>query len=90
MGPEGAVEIINRHDLMKAKTPEEAKQITAKLAAEYRNKFANPYIAANMGYVDAVLLPKETRSVLVKALEALATKRDLMTRPPKRHSNMPV
>jgi len=90
MGPEGAVEIINRHDLMKAKTPEEVKEITAKLAAEYRNKFANPYIAANMGYVDAVLLPKETRSVLVKALEALATKRDLMTRPPKRHSNMPV
>ncbi len=90
MGPEGAVEIIHRNELMKAKTPEEVKEITNRLAAEYRNKFANPYIAANMGYVDAVILPKETRPMLIKALEALSTKRDLQARPPKRHGNIPV
>ncbi len=90
MGPDGAVEIIHRNELMKAKTPEEAKLITNRLVSEYKNKFANPYIAANMGYVDAVILPKETRSVLVKALETLATKRDTQPRAPKRHDNMPV
>ncbi len=90
MGPEGAVEIINRNELMGAKTPEEAKEITNRLAAEYRNKFANPYIAASMGYVDSVILPKETRPTLVRALETLATKRDTQPRAPKRHGNMPA
>ncbi len=90
MGPEGAVEIINRNELAQAKTPEEAKAITIKLAAEYRAKFANPYIAANMAYIDTVILPKETRPILISALETLSTKRDLTTFPPKRHGNMPI
>ncbi|MBC7112481.1 MAG: acyl-CoA carboxylase subunit beta [Candidatus Methanomethyliales bacterium] len=90
MGPEGAVEIIHRNELMKAKTPEEVKEITNRLVAEYRNKFANPYVAANLGYVDAVILPKETRPMLIKALEALITKREIQPRPPKRHGNIPA
>lgn len=90
MGPDGAVEIIHRNELMKAKTPEEAKEITNKLVAEYRNKFANPYIAAQMGYVDSVILPKETRPMLIKALETLVSKRDMQPRAPKRHGNMPA
>jgi len=90
MGPEGAVEIIHRNELMKAKTPEEVKEITNKLVAEYRNKFANPYIASQMGYVDSVILPKETRPMLVKALESFVSKRDLQPRAPKRHGNIPA
>jgi len=90
MGPQEAIEIINRHDLMKAKTPEEAKEIIAKLVADYKHKFANPYVAANMGYVDAVILPKETRPMLIKTLEALITKNDQLSRAPKRHANIPV
>jgi acetyl-CoA carboxylase carboxyltransferase component len=90
MGPEGAVEIIHRNELMKAKTPEEVKEITNKLVAEYRNKFANPYIAAQMGYVDSVILPKETRPLLIKSLETLVSKRDIQPRAPKRHGNIPV
>jgi len=90
MGPEGAVEIIHRNELMKAKTPEEVKEITNKLVAEYRNKFANPYIASQMGYVDSVILPKETRPMLIKALESFVSKRDLQPRAPKRHGNIPA
>jgi acetyl-CoA carboxylase carboxyltransferase component len=90
MGPEGAVEIIHRNELMKAKTPEEVKEITNRLVAEYRNKFANPYVAANLGYVDAVILPKETRPMLIKTLDALITKREIQPRPPKRHGNIPA
>ncbi|MDD1776060.1 MAG: acyl-CoA carboxylase subunit beta [Candidatus Methanomethylicus sp.] len=90
MGPDGAVEIIHRNELMKAKTPEETKEITNKLVSDYKNKFANPYIAANMGYIDAVVLPKESRALLIKTLEAMITKRDLQSRPPKRHGNIPA
>ncbi|MGQ9759426.1 MAG: acyl-CoA carboxylase subunit beta [Candidatus Methanomethylicaceae archaeon] len=90
MGPEGAVEIIHRNELMKAKTPEEAKEITNRLVTYYRNKFANPYIASNLGYVDAVILPKETRPTLIKSLEALISKREIQPRPPKRHGNIPA
>ncbi|MBM5805026.1 MAG: acyl-CoA carboxylase subunit beta [Candidatus Verstraetearchaeota archaeon] len=90
MGPEGAVEIIHRNELMKAKTPEEVKEITNKLVADYRNKFANPYIASQMGYVDSVISPKETRPMLIKALESFVSKRDLQPRAPKRHGNIPV
>jgi acetyl-CoA carboxylase carboxyltransferase component len=90
MGPEGAVEIIHKNELAKANTPEEAKEIASRLVAEYRSKFANPYIAAQMGYVDAVILPKETRPMLIRALETLASKRDVQPRAPRRHGNMPA
>ena len=90
MGPDGAVEIIHKGELAKAKTPEEAKEITNRLVDEYKEKFANPYVAARMGYVDAVILPKETRPALSRALEALSSKRDMQPRGPKRHGNMPA
>ncbi|HRR55117.1 MAG TPA: carboxyl transferase domain-containing protein, partial [Candidatus Methanomethylicus sp.] len=90
MGPEGAVEIIHKNELMKAKTPEEVKEISNKLVADYRNKFANPYVASMRGYVDAVFLPKETRPMLVKALEALSRKSETQPRAPKRHGNIPA
>jgi propionyl-CoA carboxylase beta chain len=55
---------------------------------EFRNRFANPYVAAERGYVDAVILPRETRKKLIDALEMLQTKRD--KNPPKKHGNIPL
>ena len=90
MGPEGAVEIVFKGELSKAKTPEEAKLILGQLVSDYRAKFANPYIAASRGYIDAVIEPKETRFYLIKALEHIATKREIQPKPPKKHGNIPV
>lgn len=85
MGPEGAVEIIYRRDLAQAEDPAALK---AKLAAEYREKFANPYIAASRGFVDDVIEPRETRARLINALGVFANKRD--ENPPKKHGNIPL
>jgi len=91
MGPEGAAEIIWRRELEKAKTPEERDELLKKFTSEYREKFANPYVAAARGYIDAVIEPNETRPLLIKALEYLLTKREVRVRvPPKKHGNMPV
>ena len=68
-----------------AANPEEAR---ARLVAEYREKFANPYVAASRGYIDAVIEPRETRPRLINALEMLQNKRD--TNPPKKHGNIPL
>src|ERR671918_2850442 len=73
MGPEGAVNIIFRRDIQEASAPE---QVRDQKAAEYREKFANPYIAASLGYVDEVIDPKETRARLNRALDMLQNKRD--------------
>jgi len=73
MGPDGAVNIIFRKELEQAKDPVKRK---AELVAEYREKFANPYIAAGRGYIDDVIEPCETRPRLINALEMLANKRD--------------
>lgn len=85
MGPEGAVNIIFRGEISKAADPEEARK---NCIAEYRDKFANPYIAASRGYIDDVIDPRETRPRLIKALEMLATKVD--TLPAKKHGNIPL
>jgi propionyl-CoA carboxylase beta chain len=85
MGPEGAVNIIFRRDIQEAPAPE---QMRDQKAAEYREKFANPYIAASLGYVDEVIDPKETRIRLIRALEMLQNKRD--SNPPKKHGNIPL
>ena len=85
MGPEGAVNIIQRDAIAKSDNPEETRQ---KLVAEYKDKFANPYIAAARGYIDDVIDPRETRPKLIKALEMLETKVD--TLPAKKHGNIPV
>jgi propionyl-CoA carboxylase beta chain len=85
MGPEGAVSIIFRRELAAADDPAARKD---ELVADYREKFANPYRAAELGYVDEVLLPRETRRRLVEAFDSLENKRD--TNPPKKHGNIPL
>ena len=85
MGPEGAVEIIFRKELAVAENPEKRK---AELADEYRQKFANPYVAASRGYIDDVIEPRETRPRLINALEMLSNKRDM--NPAKKHGNIPL
>jgi propionyl-CoA carboxylase beta chain len=85
MGPEGAVKIIFRKELAEAENPEERKR---ELVAEYREKFANPYIAASRGYIDDIIEPRETRPRLINSLEMLANKRD--KNPPKKHPNLPL
>ncbi len=85
MGPDGAVNIIFRKELAAAEDPVKRK---AELVAEYREKFANPYIAAERGYLDDVIEPRETRPRLINALEMLQNKRD--TNPPKKHGNIPL
>jgi len=91
MGPQGAAEIIWRKELAKAATPEERQALLEKLVAEYREKFANPYVAASRGYIDAVIEPNETRPVLIKALEFLMSKRDIKKpRLPKKHGVPPT
>ena len=85
MGPEGAVNIIFRKQLAKAEEPEAE---TARLAQEYRDTFANPYVAAERGYIDDVIVPHETRFRLIEALQMLQNKRD--TNPPKKHGNIPL
>ncbi len=85
MGPDGAVNIIFRKELEKAKDPAQRK---AELVAEYREKFASPYVAAERGYIDDVIEPKETRPRLINALEMLSNKRD--SNPAKKHGNIPL
>jgi propionyl-CoA carboxylase beta chain len=85
MGAKGAVEIIFKKEIAAAADPKAAE---ARLTAEYREKFANPYDAASHGYVDDVIRPSETRARLVRALSMLATKRD--RNPPKKHGNIPL
>jgi propionyl-CoA carboxylase beta chain len=85
MGPEGAVNIVYRRDLQKAEDPEAMRR---EKAEEFRERFANPYIAAERGWVDAVIEPRDTRPKLIAALRMLETKRDTM--PPKKHGNIPL
>ncbi len=85
MGPEGAVNIIFRREIEAAEDPEAERE---RLVAEYREKFANPYVAASRGYIDDVIEPHETRPRLISALEMLQNKRD--SNPPKKHGNIPL
>ena len=85
MGPEGAINIIFRRELAKAEDPETLRR---QLVAEYRRKFANPYVAAQKGYIDDVIEPSETRPRLIAALEMLLNKRE--ARPYKKHGNIPL
>ncbi len=85
MGPDGAVSVVLRKELEKAADPVARK---AELVAEYREKFANPYVAAERGYIDDVIEPRETRARLINALEMLQNKRD--ANPAKKHGNIPL
>ena len=85
MGPEGAINIIFRDELAKSKDPTAKRK---ELVKSYREKFANPYVAAERGYLDDVIEPSDTREVLVNYLELLKTKRE--ARPPRKHGNIPL
>jgi acetyl-CoA carboxylase carboxyltransferase component len=85
MGPDGAVNIIFRHELADADDPDARR---AELIADYREAFANPYAAAERGYVDEVIEPRRTRPVLIDALRTAITKRE--RRPPRKHGNIPL
>ncbi len=85
MGPEGAVNILYRRDMEAAADKERLRDT---LTREYREKFANPYAAAERGYIDEVIEPRDTRRKLIQALEVLHTKRD--QNPPKKHGNIPL
>ncbi len=85
MGPEGAVNIVFRRELEAAEDPEARR---AELIRDYRERFANPLVAAERGYVDDVIEPRRTRPVLIEALETARTKRE--RRPPRKHGNIPL
>ncbi len=88
MGAKGAVEILYRKELKKAETPEKAKELAKEFEDEYRKEFANPYTAAEKGYVDDVIEPRRTRLRIIQALEMLKTKRQ--DNPPRKHGNIPL
>jgi len=85
MGPDGAANIIYRKEIGNSPDPALTRQ---EKIGEYREKFANPYVAASRGYVDDVLDPRDTRPAVIKALESLANKRE--SRPGKKHGNIPL
>ena len=85
MGAQGAVNILYRRELAKAEDPDGMR---AAYIAEYDDTLANPYIAAERGYIDAVIKPSETRAQVTRALRALRSKRASL--PPKKHGNIPL
>jgi propionyl-CoA carboxylase beta chain len=85
MGPDGAVNIIFRKEIEQAKDPVAEK---ARLVADYREKFANPFKAAELGYVDEVIRPEQTRAKTIRALEMLRDKRQENL--PRKHGNIPL
>ncbi|MFW5877871.1 MAG: acyl-CoA carboxylase subunit beta [bacterium] len=88
MGPKGAIEILEGRKIAGMDSEDEANEFVQKKEDEYREKFANPYEAAKYGYIDDVIEPRNTRFRIVRALQTLATKKDL--NPPKKHSNIPL
>ncbi|MGB4290986.1 MAG: carboxyl transferase domain-containing protein, partial [Dethiobacteria bacterium] len=85
MGPEGAVKIINRRELESSAEPE---KLLRELAQGYRERFANPYIAAARGWIDEVIDPRQTREYLCRAISIVGLKR--VQRPPRKHGNIPL
>jgi propionyl-CoA carboxylase beta chain len=85
MGAQGAVNILYRRELAAAADPDAAR---ARFVTEYEDTLANPYLAAERGYVDAVIRPSDTRIQVVRALRALRNKRAAL--PPKKHGNIPL
>ncbi len=85
MGPEGAINIVFRDLLQKAADPAKARD---EMAQQYRDAFANPFKAAEQGYIDSIIYPEDTRPVLIRSLEMLKNKQD--HNPPKKHGNIPL
>jgi len=90
MGPEGAVDIVYKRELEAAasSSTENREAVRQKKIEEFRDRFASPYVAADRGFVDAIIQPHETRKKLIQALTMLETKRD--KNPPKKHGNIPL
>jgi methylmalonyl-CoA decarboxylase subunit alpha len=88
MGPRGAIEILHAKEVQAITDEKERVEFLKKKEEEYRNKFATPYVAAKYGYIDDVIEPRNTRFRVIRALQALATKKD--SNPPKKHSNIPL
>ena len=86
MGPEGAVNVLYRRELQEA--GERADEVRAARIAEYRERFSSPYVAAERGFVDAVIQPRQTRGHLIRSLRQLGSKRQSL--PPKKHGNIPL
>jgi acetyl-CoA carboxylase carboxyltransferase component len=85
MGPEGAANIIHRKEIANAPDPGKKRQEFIK---DYRRTFANPYKAAELGYIDGIILPEDTRRHIIRSLEMLKNKRQ--SNPPKKHGNIPL
>ena len=88
MGAQGAVNILYRREIAAESTPEDQAAQRAWRVTEYEDTLANPYIAAERGYLDGVIRPAETRGEVIRALRALRTKRQSL--PPKKHGNIPL
>ncbi|MBO0830771.1 MAG: methylmalonyl-CoA carboxyltransferase, partial [Actinobacteria bacterium] len=88
MGADGAVDILYRRDLAAVEDSQDRTALRSQKISEYEDRLFNPYIAAERGYVDAVIRPAETRAQVTRALRALRTKRQ--TLPPKKHGNIPL
>ena len=85
MGPEGAVNIVFKKEIENAEDQEAERQ---RLVEEYRNNFASPFRAAELGYIDQIIFPENTRPRLIRALEMLSDKKESI--PPRRHGNIPL
>lgn len=88
MGAQGAVNILHRKTIAAAEATGDVEATRARLIQEYEDRLLNPYTAAERGYIDAVIMPSETRSHLVRGLRQLRTKRESL--PPKKHGNIPL
>jgi propionyl-CoA carboxylase beta chain len=89
MGAQGAVNILHRRTIAEAETNgEDLEAVRARLIQEYEDALLNPYVAAERGYVDAVIMPSDTRCHVVRGLRQLRTKRESL--PPKKHGNIPL
>src|SRR6202041_3387398 len=88
MGPEGAVDIVYKRELDAAANPQERQELRQKKIEEFRDRFASPYVAADRGFIDAIIQPHETRKKLIQALAMLENKRD--KNPSKKHGNIPL
>jgi acetyl-CoA carboxylase carboxyltransferase component len=88
MGPKGAIEVLKNKEIKKIEDPAQKQAFITEAEEEYKDAFANPYVAARYGYIDDIIEPRNTRFRIIRALQSLATKK--VINPPKKHSNLPL
>ena len=88
MGPKGAIEVLSSKEIAAIEDDSKKAEFIAEKEADYRDKFANPYVAAQYGYIDDVIEPRNTRFRVIRALQSLSTKK--LSNPAKKHSNIPL